>query len=292
MSNSLIYAEDWAVKLQERLSEPTKWKEICNVEYTNERVLHNPYMSDATVQTGTRGSAYTMQDATQTDDSITISTYKILPQIIDRADLAQSTYSTQMVLADRQGILLDEAIETAAWASFASMTAFGDTGGGVLGLASTAITVSATNIDDIIRGIKQQINVAKGQALAARNGVFIVWRPADMTILESFMQANGFMSADRALEGGGATNSEFTTGAGGINYMGVTHYASNLLTAGHVIAGVKKVFHAGIVKDTYGQVVITQDPLNVSGIGVISRIDYAFKVWHNVAPILFNVNVN
>src|SRR6266851_5140609 len=99
MANSLIYQEEWAVKLQERLSEPTKWKDICQVEYTNERVLHNPYMSDATVQTGTRGTAYTMQDATQTDESVTINTYKILPQIIDRADLAQSTYTNQMTLA-------------------------------------------------------------------------------------------------------------------------------------------------------------------------------------------------
>jgi hypothetical protein len=292
MANSLIYAEDWAVKLQERLSEPTKWKDICNVEYTNMKVLHNPYMSDASVQTGTRGTAYTMQDATQSDDSITINVYKILPQVIDRADLAQSTYSTQMVLADRQGILLNEAVETAVYAAYASLTSFGDTGGGVLGLASTAITVSATNIDDIIRGIKQQINVAKGQSLAARNGIFIVWRPADMNVLESFMQANGFLSADRALNGQGATDSEFSATAGGIDYMGVTHYASNLLTAGHVIAGVKKVLHLGIVKDTYGQVVVTQDPLNVSGIGVISRVDYAVKAWHNVVPLLYNVLVN
>ena len=129
MSNSLIYAEDWAVKLQERLSEPTKWKEICNVEYTNMKVLHNPYMDDASVQVGTRGTAYTMQDAVQHDEYITIDTYKILPQIIDRADLAQSTYSTQMVLADRQGILLNEAIETIVYGDYASLTSFGDLAG-------------------------------------------------------------------------------------------------------------------------------------------------------------------
>ena len=112
-----------------------------------------------------------------------------------------------------------------------------------------------------------------------------------MEILEAFMQANGFMSSDRALNGNGATDSEFTTSAGGLNYMGVTHYASNLLTAGHVIAGVKKLYHLGIVKDTYGQVVVTQDPLNISGIGVVSRVDYKGKAWHNIVPILFNVNV-
>jgi hypothetical protein len=291
MANTIIYAEDWAVKLQERLSEPTKWKEFMNVEYTNTRVLHNPYLSDATVQTGTRGTAYTMQDATETDESITISTYKILPQVIDRADLAQSTYSTQMVLADRQGILLNEAIESAIYANHAALTNFGDTGGGVLGLGATTIGVSATNIDDIIRGIKREVNKAKGQVLASRNGIFIVWRPADMEILESFMQANGFMSSDRALNGNSSLDSTFTSTAGGVNYMGVTNYASNLLTANHVLAGVKKVYQIGIVKDTYGQVVVTQDPLNVSGIGVISRVDYGVKAWNNVLPVLFDVNV-
>jgi hypothetical protein len=81
-------------------------------------------MSDMTVQSGTRGSAYTHQDVTITDESITINQFKIAPQLIDRADLAQSEYANQMVLADRQGKLLNEAIETAMFASHASFTDF------------------------------------------------------------------------------------------------------------------------------------------------------------------------
>lgn len=288
MSNSLVYTEDWAIKLQERLTEPTKWKDACLVEYTNNKVLHNPYMSDATVQSGTRGTAYTMQDVAQVDENISITTYKILPQVIDRADLAQSTYTNQMVLADRQGILLNEAIETAWLADTSSMTAFGDLGGGAVGLSSSQITVSATNVDDIIRGIKREIRKAKGQALLNRNGGFIVWTPADLEILEAFMQANGFMMADKALQGGGALDA---AGDVGIQYMGMTHYSSNLLPANYMIAGVKQLYHLGIVKDTYGQIVVTQDPLNVSGIGIISRVDFAGKVWHNVKPVLFAINI-
>lgn len=286
MSNTIIYAEEWATKLQERLTEPVKWKDICHVEYTNQRVLNNPYLTEMTVQTGTRGSAYTMQDVTITNESITISTYKVAPQLIDRADLAQTTFVNQMVLADKQGILLNEAIETAVYADYSNMTAFGDTGGGVLGLASTAFTVSSTNIDDIIRGIKREIRKAGGQQLMERNGSFVVWRPADLELLEQFMQANGFMTSDKALTGDPVGSNS------GIQYMGMTHYSSNLLAAGHVIAGVKKVYHLGIVKDTYGQVVITQDPLNISSIGIVSRVDYAGKVWTKVKPVLFNVVVN
>lgn len=287
MSNTIIYAEDWAVKLQERLSENNKWKEICKVEYTDTKTLNNPYLTDATVQTGTRGSAYTHQDITITNETIAIDTFKILPQLIDRADLAQSTFVNQMELADSQGILLNEAIESGMLGQHAQWTNFGDTGGGALGLASTAFTVSATNIDDIIRGIKREIRVANGEAMLERNGGFIVWRPADFELLEAFVQANGFVIADGALKDG--TNQ-------GFKYMGMEHYSSNKITAGHLFAGVKKVFHLGICKSTYGQVVVDQEPAvsggAVSGIAVISRVDFKFKAWNKVTPILFDINVN
>ncbi len=279
MSNTIVYAEDWAVKLQERLAEFNKWKDVCNVEYTDGKVLHNPYLTEATVQTGTRGSAYTMQDVVETDENVTIDTYKILPQIIDRADLAQSTYASQMVLADKQGVLLNEAIETAFYADYANLTTFDNT---ELGGSAGNITVSASNIDDIIRAIKRKIRVANGEALMDRNGVFIVWRPTDLEFLEQFMQANGFVAADKALEGAIQQ---------GFNYMGITHYSSNKLTAGHVIAGVKKVYHIGICKSTYGQIVVTDDPLNISGVGIISRVDFKGKAWNNTKPVLFNVTV-
>ena len=73
--------------------------------------------------------------------------------------------------------------------------------------------------------------------------------------------------------------------------MGFTHYKSNSLSANHVIAGIKKLYHLGILKSTYGQIVITQDPALTSGIGVISRVDYKGKVWVKVKPVLFDINV-
>lgn len=285
--NTLVYEEDWAVKLQERLAEDNKWKRICRVEYTDTKVLHNPYSTDASVQTGTRGSAYTHQAVTITDESVTIDTFDILPQLIDRADLAQQSYVRQMELAESQGVLLDEAIETAMMAAHAQWTNFGDTGGGVLGLAATAITVSASNIDDIIRGVKTQIRKANGESLMNRYGAFIVWRPEDFELLEAFEQANGFNSADTALIEG-------TTQ--GHLYMGVRHFSTNKYTAGHLFAGVMNTFHLGICKSTYGQIVIDQEPATsggaVSGIAVVSRVDFKFKAWAKVTPVLFDINVN
>ncbi len=283
MANTIIYQEDWAVKLQERLDKPQTWKEVCKVEYTNTKTLHNPYLTDATVQSGTRGSAYTHQDVTQTDESIAIDTFKILPQLIDRADEAQSQYATQMDLASKQGDLLNEAIEAGMLAEHAQWTNFDNAS---IGGSAGNITVSATNIDDIIRGLKREVREANGGSLMKRNGMFIVWRAADFEILESFIQANGFSTADMALKNGTVE---------GIKYMGVDHYVSNSHTSGHLFAGVKNVFHAGVCKRTYGQVVIDQEPATadgaVSGIGIVSRVDYKFKAWNNTAGVLFDVLV-
>lgn len=280
VSNTHVYKEDWAVKLQERLSEPTKWKDVCRVELTNTKVIHNPYLTEATVQTGARTSPYNYQAITMTDESVSIDTFKIIPQFIDRADLAQSTYADQMVLADKQGVLLNEAIESAFYADYGSMTTFDNS---EIGGSAGNITVSATNIDDIIRAIKRKIRVAGGESLMERNGAFIVWRPADLEILEGFMQANGFSTADTALRGGASQ---------GINYMGITHYSSNLLTSGHVVAGVKKAYYIGILRATYGQIMVDdKDPSQTSGIGIVSRVDFKGKVWTKMLPVLFNVTV-
>lgn len=280
---TIVYEEDWAVKLQERLTEPTIWKEICRVEYTDTKVLHNPYLTDAVVSTLSRGTAYTMHPVVETDENVSIDSSAYVAQHIDRADLAQSSYTNQMDQASSQGVLLNEYIGTAVFADHANLTNFGAgdiTGGSAADTAT--ITVSPTNIDDIITHIWRVIRVAKGESLANRNGVFIVWRPADLQILQTFAMANGFASADNVLKNGISQ---------GFEYMNVTHYSSNLLAANHVIAGVKKVYHLGICKSTYGQIVILQDPGLVSGIGITSRVDFKGKAWTKTKPVLFDVNV-
>lgn len=284
MSNTIIYDEDWAVKAQERLDAPQNWKEVCNVEYTNTRVLHNPYFTDPTVQTTARGTAYTHQNITLTDESVTINQIGILPQQIDRGDLAQTPYAKQMEIADRQGTLLNEEIEASMLAAHASWTNFDNAS---IGGSAGNITVSTSNIDDIIRGVLREIREANGQSLLDKNGAFIVWRPADFEILEAYMQANGFSMADAALKNGGKV---------GIEYMGVYHYVSTKHTAGHLFAGVRKAFHLGIVTDTYGQVVIDEEPATVDGalsaIAVVMRVDYQFKAWNKMVPVLFDVLVS
>ena len=290
MANTVVYAEDWAVKLQERLDYPQNWKEICNVEFTNGRVFHNPYMSTVPAAAShTRGAAFSHADWAVTDESVTIESSYVHATYIDFADLAQQTYVRQMEMADLAGTMLNEVLESDMLANHAMWTDFDNT---QIGGGAGTITVDETSIDDIIRALKREIREANGSALAKRNGIFICWRPQDFEKLEAFCQANGFNTADSALANGTVE---------GFRYMGVEHYVSNSHTSGHVFGGVKKVFHLGICKDTYGKVYITMVPAQkeagadeagpLSGVSVHQRVDWEFKAWENTDNVLFDITV-
>ena len=286
----MVYHEEWATKLQERLDHPTNWKEVLDVRYTNSRVLNVPYIANTAPAdaAGTKGTAFSFTDFTLTNEALTLTTYRDVAVFIDRADLAQVGLDLQMDLADRMGSILNERIETAMLGSHGDWTNFGDTGGGALGLAATAFTVSATNIDDIIRGVKREIRVANGWSEAKKNGIFIIWRPADFELLEAFVQANGFSEADIALKNGTME---------GMTYLGVDHYVSNDHTSGHLFAGVKKKYILGICRATWGQLSVLQNPAgasgaNLSGVGLHSRADYSFLGPNISDPLYFDINVN
>jgi len=236
------------------------------------------------MQSHTRGTAYTHQTQVITNDTITINQSANIPMYVDHADEAQTSYADQMELADLQGTLISENYESEMLAAHASFTNFDNS---AIGGGAGNITVSASNIDDIIRGVKREIGEANGKRMMNRHGAFIIWRYADMEILEQFAQANGFVLADKALKNGIPDSFYF---------MGMYHYVSNSHTSGHLFAGVRKLFHLGICKDTNGQIVIDKEPATadgpLSGTGIVSRMDWTFKAWNNISGLLFDVLVN
>lgn len=286
IANTHIFAEEWAATLQLQLDEPTKWKDFGDVQFTDMKVYHNPYQTDISVQTHVINSAYSPEVTTQTDESVTLSVSRNYAPYIDRADLSWS-YAKQMYHAGRAGTLLNEAIETVLYANHGSLTNFGVgdiTGGSVAD--TTQITVSATNIDDIVTHLRRVISVAQGDSLFERNGGFIVWRPADFQLLTQFAMANGFATADLALRNG------FNGNQSGFQYMGFTHYSSNLLATNHVIAGIKNIYTVAILNATYGKLEVAPGESSAySGIFINQRVDFNVKAWANTKTCLFDVNV-
>ena len=281
---AIVPSEEFETKLQERLSAPAVWKEVCKVSYTDTGILRNPYLTDSTVGTGTRGTGYTSTASATTDDTVTIDTYKYSAQHIDEADLAQKSFSDFMEIADNMGTMLNETMETAMLASHASWTNFDNAS---IGGAAGNITVATSNIDDIVVEIKTAIRTAGGGEMADRNGIFIQWREADFAKVERLAASQGFNTADNVLNNGIKQ---------GFSYLGVEHYSTSKNVSGHVFAGVKKAFHVGIVKSTYGKMKQIVNPVvsgaQISGLGLESRIDYKYNAWTKMAPVLFDVLVS
>lgn len=298
MANAYKYQEIWANKLAQRLDKPQNWKEVMDVMYTDNQTTVLPYISTggepaivtSSLTTAAARSTLTNVivpvDVTMSTETLQIVTTNYDAVYIDYADQAQSNYARIAEMGDLLGKKVNERVETLMMADAANETNFGDTGGGVPGLAASALTVTSSNIDDIIRGIIEQIYTANGFDLYKQNGGFVIWRPQDWTAVTAFMQANGFSSADQALRNGGQI---------GIDFMGLNHYVSTSHTAGHLFAGVRKLKKLGLLRSTFGQLYTTETPGHadgmMSGTTLHARLDYGFKTQTNVAGLLFDVNV-
>ena len=214
MASTYIYQEVWENKLAQRLDLPQNWKDVNDVVFTDQQIHNFPLISSgnepavATLTNTTAGRSVLSNkipfvDTTETNETLSIIIAEIDSAYIDYADQAQSNYAKQAALGDLLGKKISERVQAISLANHGNLTDFGDTGAGVLGLSSTKITVTTSNIDDIIRGVIEQIQEANGFDIYLQNGGFVEWRPADWTKLGTFMQANGFNFADEALRYGG-----------------------------------------------------------------------------------------
>ena len=118
-------------------------------------------------------------------------------------------------------------------------------------------------------------------------GIGFGWRAADFEYLEAFSQANGFASADRALQEGVVE---------GIHYLGCDHYWTNDNAANHVFAGVKKTHRIGILRNTYGRAHVIDFPAAdtntyLSGQSFYSRVDIGHLIPSAHSGNVFDVNV-
>ncbi len=301
MANTIIYQALWENKLARRLDKPQNWKDVCDVVYTDSQTYNFPLVSTSNepavaTLTNTAAGRSTLSNVipfvsvTQTNETLSIVTAEIDSVYVDYADQAQSNYAKMADMGTLLGKKINERAEAISLANHANWTDFGDTGGGVLGLASTAITVTANNVDDIIRGIIEQIQTANGFDLYLENGGFMEWRPADWTFLVTYMQANGYQFADEALRDGGK-------GRLGKEALGLFHYVSTSHTANHLFGGVRKVQKFGINTSTYGKVYKAEMPASstagsLSGTQIHTRLDYGLLIPTNLKPVCFDINVN
>ena len=288
--NTGTYEEVWATKLQERLTGPTNWKEICEVVFSDTKIFNLPYMStEYSLQSGTRGSAFSHSDFALTNDTLDISSTDIVSVFQDRADVAQSKLANAAEHGSRQGDIINERVEDLWLAQHGSWTDFGQ--GDLDNTSSgdtTKIGVTQSNIDDIIRAVKRTIIVAKGAKMARKHGIGFVWRPADFEKLEASIQSQGFTLADETLKRGVMMENVYF-------WLGAFHYVSESHSTNHVFAGVRKIQQIGLLKTTWGRIYFNPNAVNgdgpLSGVSYEARLDYGFNTKAGLTAIVYDMNV-
>tara|TARA_R110000851_G_scaffold108432_2_gene229691 strand:+ start:2629 stop:3450 length:822 start_codon:yes stop_codon:yes gene_type:complete len=263
MANTIVYKEEYAVKMQEKLSEAKFWNTLGDAIYTDKQVFNNPYKNDPTVASYTRGAQFAYTDVTLTNETLDIVTSAISAEYIDRADLAQNGYDLQMRLAVDQGDELQDEIETAFFTL------------GLAGAGNASSWVLGSYIDGVA-DTRAKIVEDKGLRMLERKGGSIVMSPSAYALLVGEAQSAGVLTfAEDALKEGTVAK------VGGFKI-----YESNLTGATtQAIGFVNKSITVGILNTTFGSTVVDEkNPDNRSAVGFTTRVDYGIKV--------FNVNTN
>ena len=110
MANTTVWNKhDYVMRMRKRIDAPTTWKDILDVQYTNNRTFVNGSLTtEPSVVGGTRGTAYNYEDFVLKQDTGTINQFYNIPIFIDEADRYQQTYFNQMEIATFQGKKIDE----------------------------------------------------------------------------------------------------------------------------------------------------------------------------------------
>ncbi|MEK7505757.1 MAG: hypothetical protein AAB597_02590 [Patescibacteria group bacterium] len=189
MGNTITYETLFESTLQERLARPHNWKEICDVTYTDDRVINSSYISTtggwAAVATVTRGTAFNAVDIAETAETLTISTGREVPVFVDWGDLYQSPWTKPAEAFKRGAQRLDEFTETDVLDNHADWRNLGGSGGAWTDNVATTLAVAASNVDDLIRLARQVVRAQNGQDLMEEYGLFHVWDPASFNFLEA-----------------------------------------------------------------------------------------------------------
>ena len=268
MANTIIYQALWENKLAQRLDKPQNWKEVNDVVYSDTQAYNFPLVSTANepavaTLTNTAAGRSTLTnvipfiDVTETNQTLSIITAEIDSVYLDYADQAQSNYAKMAEMGTLLGKKIGERAEAISLANHGSWTNIGDNGGGAVGLTTTTLTISANNVDDVVRGVIEQIYTANGFNLYKENGV-------------DYLGLNHYVSTAH-------TAGHVMGGVRGVQKFGILKS-----TFGKTYTNEMPAYTASGGGSAGG---------SLSGTQIHTRLDYGLLVPTNLLPVIYDINV-
>lgn len=227
MSNNLSasFADYWSKTMQEVFYKTNIAMKIA--DYNPDQniakqgdVLNRPYRSLLTAQLYTRGTALTIDDITDTNESLTVDKQYATAFYLDEFDSIQSVYNTADLYGEDAGVLLSNMIDAYVLGEVVNAASSVDSGN-VGGTAGEGISLTTSNVVATLAAVKQAL---KKKNVSSTN-IFGAISPEVESIMTQYIEGKDTAMGDRVGENGYVGM-----------YYGIKFYVSNQLTSTAVLS--------------------------------------------------------
>ena len=247
-SFSASFAAYWSRRMQATNYRTAVYAPIVSMEeqdtLTKGQIVHRPYRSTLYPRVYTRGTAVTIRDLTDTDESLTVNTSMVVPFYIDDLDALQHNYKVLNEYADDTIEVLTNFIDGDVLGEVTNATSKVDDFEINAGTAATGFTLTTANVLSVFTQAKKKL---QKQNIKMSN-LFAVISPEFESVLLQFF-------ANRETPLGDTTQQNGHIGT----YMGFDLYVSNGL-----------MFEASLVMST---IPTAGDTITINGVAWTAAAD-------------------
>lgn len=207
MANSLnntTFQQYWAKRMQRKHQKVAVYRAIANFEeqalLRQGDTVHRPYRSAINAQAYTRGTSVTIQDLTNTDETLVVNQAQTVPFYIDDLDQLQSNYRFINEYADDAAVELTNFIDSDILdegRNSASTVIDDKSVNGAAGTSGNGITIDVTNIQKVF-----STALAKFGRLNTRKNLFAVINPDTHQVLLDYLAGKNTNLGDEKSENG------------------------------------------------------------------------------------------
>ena len=192
MANSLnntSFQQFWSRRMQRKHAKEAVYRAITSFEeqtlLKQGDTVHRPYRSAIVGQSYTRGTAVTIQDLTNTDETLTVNTAEVFPFYIDDLDQLQSNYRFINEFADDAGIQLVNFLDGDILAEYSNAGSSIDdlTINPATGTSGNGIQLDVSNVQKVFSSAKTRLK----RKNVGKNGLFAVITPDFEQVLTDYL---------------------------------------------------------------------------------------------------------
>jgi len=284
MANALtpLNPEWWSNRMGRLQKKTLVARAICSTreeaKLTDGDIVNRPYISDLSVNTYVKRTAVTIQDITSTNEQLAVDQSKESSFYVDDVDVIQNRYDVMAEQSDRATYQLNDGIDSFVFGKYGDIADSVDDGD-IGGTNGNPITASTSNIQRVFTALKKKMREAN---ISMTGDTFMVVSPEEAELIELYVAANGFNTADATIRNGYAGN-----------FLGVKVYVSNNLTdtanVRHAIGGKLGAIDLVVQKQPSVQIKDVSDKL---GKNFLVHTLYGAKIFNQGSKEIFDVQLS